>query len=107
VNAPQNFIFSTIGSYGSLINTTVTTTRKARLALPAGCSAGPRLTRQCVARQFFNILMSVVVNKSYLRPGQWAGVFMVFSGIGWQMMQKRHAKKQQVAAKGGDTKKES
>jgi len=54
----QLFIFFTIKTFGSLTNTLVCTTRK-----------------------FFNILISVVVNKSVLLPMQWGAVGMVFAGL--------------------------
>ena len=54
----QLFIFLTIKTFGSLVNTLVCTTRK-----------------------FFNILISVVWNKNPLLPAQWAAVFMVFVGL--------------------------
>jgi EamA domain-containing membrane protein RarD len=39
--------------------------------------------------QFFNVLLSVAYNKSTLRPGQWAGVVLVFTGLGQQIRLKR------------------
>lgn len=54
----QLFIFFTIKTFGSLVNTLVCTTRK-----------------------FFNILLSVVWNSNPLLPTQWAAVFMVFVGL--------------------------
>eukprot|EP00239_Pterosperma_sp_CCMP1384_P011453 CAMPEP_0197861196 /NCGR_PEP_ID=MMETSP1438-20131217/37087_1 /TAXON_ID=1461541 /ORGANISM="Pterosperma sp., Strain CCMP1384" /LENGTH=323 /DNA_ID=CAMNT_0043478293 /DNA_START=87 /DNA_END=1058 /DNA_ORIENTATION=+ len=54
----QQFIFLTIASFGSLVNTTITTTRK-----------------------FVNILLSVVVNGTALMPLQWVGVALVFGGL--------------------------
>mmetsp|Transcript_28130 Transcript_28130/g.91909 ORF Transcript_28130/g.91909 Transcript_28130/m.91909 type:complete len:330 (+) Transcript_28130:118-1107(+) len=72
----QNFIFFTIATFGSLTNTTITTTRK-----------------------FFNILLSVVINGTVLKPEQWFGVGMVFGGVSlatWEKQQrstKRHGLK--------------
>ena len=54
----QVFIFQSIRTFGALVNTLVTTTRK-----------------------FFNILISVVINGNPLLPQQWAAVGMVFSGL--------------------------
>lgn len=54
----QLFIFFTIRTFGSLVNTIVCTTRK-----------------------FFNILISVVWNGNALFPLQWVGVALVFSGL--------------------------
>ncbi|PSC72711.1 UDP-galactose UDP-glucose transporter 3 isoform A [Micractinium conductrix] len=51
----QLFIFATIKTFGSLLNTLVTTTRK-----------------------FFNILLSVVWNANPLLPQQWAAVALLF-----------------------------
>lgn len=67
----QNCIFMAINSFGSLVNITITTTRK-----------------------FFGVLLSVFVNKSALRPPQWLAVGLVFSGLGMQVALKRrgHAK---------------
>jgi len=56
--AGQNFIFMAISTFGSLVNVTITTTRK-----------------------FFSILGSAFLNKSELRLAQWAGVGLVFSGL--------------------------
>jgi UDP-galactose transporter B1 len=54
----QLFIFFTIKTFGSLINTLICTTRK-----------------------FFNILISVVINVNPLLPVQWVAVSMVFCGL--------------------------
>lgn len=54
----QLFIFFTIRTFGSLVNTLVCTTRK-----------------------FFNILLSVVWNGNPLLPQQWLAVTLVFSGL--------------------------
>jgi UDP-galactose transporter B1 len=54
----QLFIFFTIRTFGSLVNTLITTTRK-----------------------FFNILLSVVWNGNPLLPQQWVAVFLVFAGL--------------------------
>lgn len=68
----QEFIFMGINLYGTVVNTTITTTRK-----------------------FFNILLSVWWNGNPLRGGQWAAVGMVFSGIGLSVKLKAgaHGKK--------------
>lgn len=76
----QLFIFFTIKTFGSLINTLVCTTRK-----------------------FFNILISVVVNSNPLLPGQWVAVFMVFTGlISSSLMKGSHHKKKTTAVPGHD-----
>ena len=54
----QLFIFFTITTFGSLINTLICTTRK-----------------------FFNILLSVVWNGNPLLPQQWLAVSLVFLGL--------------------------
>ena len=54
----QLFIFYTIRTFGSLINTLITTTRK-----------------------FFSILTSVVWNGNSLAVEQWAAVVLVFTGL--------------------------
>ncbi|MEW5312545.1 MAG: hypothetical protein WDW38_004172 [Sanguina aurantia] len=54
----QLFIFLTIKSFGSLVNTLACTTRK-----------------------FFNILLSVLLNGTELLPTQWGAVGMVFTGL--------------------------
>lgn len=54
----QLFIFYTIKTFGSLVNTLVCTTRK-----------------------FFNILISVIWNGNTLLPLQWTAVLMVFAGL--------------------------
>eukprot|EP00884_Botryococcus_braunii_P000214 jgi/Botrbrau1/10193/Bobra.116_1s0009.1 len=54
----QLFIFFTIRTFGSLINTLITTTRK-----------------------FFNILLSVIWNGNPLLPQQWVAVSLVFAGL--------------------------
>ena len=54
----QLFIFLTIKQFGSLVNTTICTTRK-----------------------FFNILLSVVWNGNPLLPQQWIAVGLVFLGL--------------------------
>lgn len=58
----QHFIFVAINSFGSLVNITITTTRK-----------------------FFGVLLSVFVNKSELRRPQWCAVMLVFLGLGMQV----------------------
>lgn len=54
----QLFIFFTIRTFGSLVNTLICTTRK-----------------------FFNILLSVVWNGNPLLPQQWLAVALVFLGL--------------------------
>lgn len=83
--ACQNFIFMAISSYGSLVNITITTTRKARTLALLACRT-PRAHRTPPA-QFFNVLLSVFYNKSYLQPGQWWGVALVFLGLGVHLTQ--------------------
>ena len=61
----QNFIFLTISNFGALANTTITTTRK-----------------------FMSILISAVWNGNPLTTEQWAGVFMVFAGLSYQIFLK-------------------
>lgn len=61
----QYFIFLTINSFGSLVNTTVTTTRK-----------------------FMSILISALWTGSPLSREQWAGVCMVFAGLSLQILLK-------------------
>lgn len=68
----QSFIFLTIASFGALINTTITTTRK-----------------------FVNICISVAINGTVLKGPQWAGVALVFGGVALssyvkQMRKKKH-----------------
>ncbi|KAD3642228.1 hypothetical protein E3N88_31452 [Mikania micrantha] len=68
----QNFIFFTISRFGSLTNTTITTTRK-----------------------FVSIVVSSVVSGNPLSRKQWGSVVMVFSGLSyqiylkWQKLQKK------------------
>lgn len=64
----QLFIFFTIKTFGSLLNTLVCTTRK-----------------------FFNILISVVFNANPLLPTQWGAVAMVFAGLITSSLTKRGA----------------
>ena len=54
----QLFIFYTIRTFGSLVNTLICTTRK-----------------------FFNILLSVLWHGSPLLPQQWVAVLLVFTGL--------------------------
>ena len=54
----QLFIFGTIKTFGSLVNTLICTTRK-----------------------FFNILLSVLWNGNPLLPQQWLAVLLVFAGL--------------------------
>ncbi|KAL0364048.1 UNVERIFIED_CONTAM: UDP-galactose/UDP-glucose transporter 3, partial [Sesamum angustifolium] len=58
----QNFIFLTISRFGSLTNTTITTTRK-----------------------FVSIVVSSLLSGNPLSEKQWASVFMVFSGLSYQI----------------------
>ncbi|ERM94393.1 hypothetical protein AMTRI_Chr04g189850 [Amborella trichopoda] len=58
----QNFIFLTISRFGSLANTTITTTRK-----------------------FVSIVVSSLVSGNPLSIKQWGCVFMVFSGLSYQI----------------------
>ncbi|OVA13321.1 UAA transporter [Macleaya cordata] len=68
----QNFIFLTISRFGSLANTTITTTRK-----------------------FVSIVVSSLVSGNPLSGKQWGSVIMVFSGLSyqiylkWKKMQKK------------------
>ncbi|CAD5183921.1 unnamed protein product [Musa acuminata subsp. malaccensis] len=61
----QNFIFLTISRFGSLANTTITTTRK-----------------------FVSIVVSSVISGNPLSQKQWASVVMVFSGLSLQIVLK-------------------
>ncbi|KAH9773817.1 UDP-galactose/UDP-glucose transporter 3 [Citrus sinensis] len=58
----QNFIFLTISRFGSLTNTTITTTRK-----------------------FVSIVVSSVLSGNPLSSKQWGCVLMVFSGLSYQI----------------------
>ncbi|KAH6809486.1 UDP-galactose transporter 3 [Perilla frutescens var. frutescens] len=58
----QNFIFLTISQFGSLTNTTITTTRK-----------------------FVSIVMSSLLSGNPLSEKQWTSVVMVFSGLSFQI----------------------
>ncbi|KAK1289949.1 UDP-galactose/UDP-glucose transporter 3 [Acorus calamus] len=58
----QNFIFLTISRFGSLANTTITTTRK-----------------------FVSIVVSSLLSGNPLSAKQWASVLMVFSGLSYQI----------------------
>ncbi|XP_073294155.1 UDP-galactose/UDP-glucose transporter 3-like [Primulina huaijiensis] len=58
----QNFIFLTISRFGSLTNTTITTTRK-----------------------FVSIVVSSVLSGNPLSEKQWGSVAMVFSGLSYQI----------------------
>ncbi|KAJ1691214.1 hypothetical protein LUZ63_015369 [Rhynchospora breviuscula] len=66
----QNFIFLTISRFGSLTNTTITTTRK-----------------------FMSIVVSSVVSGNPLSAKQWGSVVMVFSGLSLQILLKWKRKK--------------
>ncbi|KAG1330082.1 UDP-galactose/UDP-glucose transporter 3 [Cocos nucifera] len=61
----QNFIFLTISCFGSLVNTTITTTRK-----------------------FVSIVVSSLLSGNPLSLKQWGSVLMVFSGISFQIFLK-------------------
>ncbi|MQL71786.1 hypothetical protein Taro_004109 [Colocasia esculenta] len=58
----QNFIFLTISRFGSLANTTITTTRK-----------------------FVSIVVSSLLSGNPLSARQWGSVFMVFAGLSYQI----------------------
>ncbi|KVH97733.1 UDP-galactose/UDP-glucose transporter 3-like [Cynara cardunculus var. scolymus] len=62
----QNFIFFTISRFGSLTNTTITTTRK-----------------------FVSIVVSSLLSGNPLSQKQWGSVAMVFSGLSYQIFLKR------------------
>lgn len=66
----QNFIFLTISRFGSLTNTTITTTRK-----------------------FMSIVISSVISGNPLSMEQWGSVVMVFSGLSLQIYLKWKRKK--------------
>ena len=61
----QNFIFLTISRFGSLANTTITTTRK-----------------------FVSIVVSSLLSGNPLSVKQWGSVIMVFSGLSYQIFLK-------------------
>lgn len=61
----QNFIFLTIANFGSLANTTITTTRK-----------------------FMSIVVSSLLSGNPLSFKQWGSVLMVFSGLSMQIFLK-------------------
>ncbi|KAC9845605.1 hypothetical protein R6Q59_006754 [Mikania micrantha] len=65
----QNFIFFTISRFGSLTNTTITTTRK-----------------------FVSIVVSSVLSGNPLSRKQWGSVAMVFAGLSYQIYLKRKKK---------------
>ena len=81
----QNFIFAAISSYGSLVNITITTTRKVRVRCLCLICSFRLLTASACVRQFFSVLFSVFYNKSDLRPAQWSGVALVFAGLSAQL----------------------
>lgn len=69
----QNFIFLTISRFGSLANTTITTTRK-----------------------FVSIVVSSLLSGNPLSSKQWGSVVMVFSGLSCQIFLKwRNAQRKQ------------
>lgn len=61
----QNFIFLTISRFGSLANTTITTTRK-----------------------FVSIVVSSLLSGNPLSSKQWGSVLMVFAGLSYQIFLK-------------------
>ncbi|KAJ0634406.1 putative UAA transporter [Helianthus annuus] len=65
----QNFIFFTISRFGSLTNTTITTTRK-----------------------FVSIVVSSLLSGNPLSRKQWGSVAMVFTGLSYQIYLKRMKK---------------
>ncbi|KAK9246948.1 UAA transporter [Lipomyces tetrasporus] len=69
----QVFIFFTLSKFGSLTLVTVTVTRK-----------------------MMSMLLSVVWFNHKLTPGQWAGVVMVFGGVGAEALMKYFEKKSRV-----------
>eukprot|EP00051_Salpingoeca_urceolata_P028161 m.485356 g.485356 ORF g.485356 m.485356 type:complete len:336 (+) comp23777_c0_seq1:200-1207(+) len=71
----QNFIFYTIHTFGALVCTTITTTRK-----------------------FFTILLSVIVYGHSLKTTQWLGVSIVFAALGSQLYEKWHRHRKAEAA---------
>ena len=70
------FIFYIIKEYGSLVNVTVTITRK-----------------------FFSILLSVVLFSHPVAPLQWVGIASVFAGLLYQPVEKAMRKKVKTAEK--------
>eukprot|EP00172_Hildenbrandia_rubra_P003423 Plantae.Rhodophyta-Hildenbrandia_rubra.ctg5487.p1 GENE.Plantae.Rhodophyta-Hildenbrandia_rubra.ctg5487~~Plantae.Rhodophyta-Hildenbrandia_rubra.ctg5487.p1 ORF type:complete len:361 (-),score=32.27 Plantae.Rhodophyta-Hildenbrandia_rubra.ctg5487:845-1927(-) len=71
----QNFIFYTVRNFSALACTTITTTRK-----------------------FFTILISILIYKHTLSSRQWVAVFMVFTGIIWEVIAKHRKKRNGAAA---------
>ncbi|XP_039051808.1 UDP-galactose/UDP-glucose transporter 3-like [Hibiscus syriacus] len=61
----QNFIFLTVRRFGSLANTTITTTRK-----------------------FFSIVVSSLLSGNPLSTKQWSCILMVFAGLSYQIFLK-------------------
>lgn len=81
----QNFIFLTISRFGSLANTTITTTRK-----------------------FVSIVVSSLLSGNPLSTKQWGCVVMVFSGLSYQIYLKwrklqRLQKKRKPMWRGSET----
>lgn len=72
----QNFIYFTIQQFSALTCTTITTTRK-----------------------FFTILFSVVWYGHELTGMSWAGVTIVFVGLGWELSSKYYKYQQQQSLK--------
>ncbi|KAK1413763.1 hypothetical protein QVD17_35544 [Tagetes erecta] len=72
----QNFIFFTISRFGSLTNTTITTTRK-----------------------FVSIVVSSLLSGNPLSRKQWGSVAMVFTGLSYQICIKRKKKPKIVKKK--------
>ena len=67
--AGQNFVFFTVSHFNSLVLATITTTRK-----------------------FFTILLSVLYFGHRMALRQWAGVAMVFAGLGLELLDKYNKK---------------
>ncbi|KAF3790241.1 UDP-galactose/UDP-glucose transporter 3 [Nymphaea thermarum] len=72
----QNFIFMTISRFGSLTNTTITTTRK-----------------------FVSIVVSSLLSGNPLSAKQWGCVFMVFGGLAYQIYLKWNKQKKKKKSK--------
>eukprot|EP00937_MAST-01D_sp_MAST-1D-sp2_P005592 g5592.t1 len=73
----QMFIFTAIEEFGAVTCTTI-----------------------CLTRKFFSILLSIVLYKHVMRPAQWAGIFIVFAGLGLQALGKAQSKQQQPQQNG-------
>lgn len=77
----QIFIFATLERFSSLLLVTVTVTRK-----------------------MLTMLLSVLWFGKRLTPGQWAGVGLVFAGVGGESVMERRKKKREAEAKKGKKK---